>query len=222
MGLSTTSLPAEVDGTAKGTASEGAEGGSIFPSAVPTLKNRFHNQNSELNNEGYDSKGGLPFFANEPDDNDDTYIKPLLDNQLLAAPPSPSEPAATALLTVMRLNVAQLKDELRKRGRLCAGRKSDLQDCLKEAILNNIPVSSGNEPPCQECMAGLLDITARWELLTPKDGPILLPENGDPGHPPPIEMDRTLNLKYRMKETFDCRPFTGTAEKMRYYLQSLR
>jgi hypothetical protein len=46
--------------------------------------------------------------------------------------------------SVMRLNVTQLKDELRKRGRLCAGRKSDLQDHLKEVILNNIPVSSGN------------------------------------------------------------------------------
>ncbi len=31
MGLSTTSLPAEVDGTAKGTVSEGAEGGPFYP-----------------------------------------------------------------------------------------------------------------------------------------------------------------------------------------------
>jgi hypothetical protein len=34
MGLSMTSLPAEVDGTAKGTVSEGAEGGSIFPTSL--------------------------------------------------------------------------------------------------------------------------------------------------------------------------------------------
>jgi hypothetical protein len=138
MGLSTTSLLAEVDSTAKGTVSEGTEGGSIFPSAVPTLQNCFHNQNSELNNKGYDSKGGLPFFAGEPDNNGDAYIKPLLDNGSLAAPPSPPEPAATALLmveSVMRLNVTQLKDELRKRGRSCVGRKSDLQDHLKETIL---------------------------------------------------------------------------------------
>jgi hypothetical protein len=121
----------------------------------------------------------------------------------------------------MRLNVTQLKDELKMRGRLYVGRKSDLQDCLKEAILNNVPVSSENEPPCQECMAGL-DITARWELLTPNNEPIPLPENGDPGHRPPTEMDGSLNPKYGMKETFDSRPFTGTTEKMRYYLQSLR
>ncbi len=132
-----------------------------------------------MNDEGYDSKGGLPFFADESDNNGDAYIEPLVNNGPPAATPSPPEPAATTLLTVesvMRLNVTQLKDELKKRGRLCVGRKSDLQDCLKEAILNNVPVSSGNEPPCQECMAGL-DITARWELLTPKDEPIPLPEN---------------------------------------------
>jgi hypothetical protein len=33
MGLSTTSLPAEVDGAAKGTVSEGAEWGAIFPTS---------------------------------------------------------------------------------------------------------------------------------------------------------------------------------------------
>ncbi len=121
MGLSVTSLLAEVNGTAEGTVSEGAKEGPIFPSAVPTLKNRFPNQNSELNDEGYDSKGRLPFFANKPDDNGDAYIELLLDNGPPAALSSPPEPAATALLmveSVMRLNVTQMKDELKKRGRL--------------------------------------------------------------------------------------------------------
>ncbi len=118
------------------------------------------------------------------------------------------------------LNANQLKDELKKRGRLCLGRKGDLQDHLKDAIFNNVPVSSGNEPPCTECMAGL-DVMARWELLTPKDKPIPLPKIGDPGHRSPTKMDGSLNPKYGMKETFDCQPFSGTTEKMRYYSQSL-
>ncbi len=63
--------------------------------------------------------------------------------------------------SMMMLNATQLKDELKKRGQLCAGKKSDLQDHLKEAILDNVPDSSGNEPPRPECMAGL-DIMARW------------------------------------------------------------
>ena len=41
--------------------------GSIFPSAAPTLNLRYYNQNPELNDEGYDSEGGLPHFA----DNDE-------------------------------------------------------------------------------------------------------------------------------------------------------
>ncbi len=39
MVLRMTSLPMEVDSTAKGTVLKGAKGGSIFPGAVPTLKN---------------------------------------------------------------------------------------------------------------------------------------------------------------------------------------
>jgi hypothetical protein len=79
-----------------------------------------------LNNEGNDSKGGLPFFADEPDDNGDAYFEPLLINWPLAAPASPPEPAATTLLTVesmMTLKVTQLKDELKKMGQLCGGKK---------------------------------------------------------------------------------------------------
>jgi hypothetical protein len=94
---------------------------------------------------------------------------------------------------------------------MCGG-ENDLQDCLKEAILNNVPVMPGNEPRRPECKAGL-DVAAMWELLTPKDEPIPLPKNGDPGHHPPTKMVGSLNQKYGMEETFDFRPFIGTAEK---------
>jgi hypothetical protein len=42
MGLSMTSLPAEVDGTAESTVLEGAEGGAIFPTSL-LLTGRAHN-----------------------------------------------------------------------------------------------------------------------------------------------------------------------------------
>jgi hypothetical protein len=76
--------------------------------------------------------------------------------------------AATAQLDVMKLSVAQLKAELKKRGRVMGGNKSVLQVRLKEAINLNVPVSEeagGNEAPCPEFMAGL-DVTVRWELLS--------------------------------------------------------
>jgi hypothetical protein len=75
---------------------------------------------------GYDFKGGLPFFADEPDANWDAYFEPLLINGPQAALPSPPEPAATALLMVesmMMLNSTKLKDKLKKRGQSCVGKK---------------------------------------------------------------------------------------------------
>jgi hypothetical protein len=63
-------------------------------------------------------------------------------------------------------------------------------------------------------MSGL-DVTARWELLTPKDEPIPEPENKDPSLRPPTELDGSTNPKYAMKETFVWGSFTGTTEKMR-------
>jgi hypothetical protein len=54
----------------------------------------------------------------------------------------------------MRLLVAQLKKELRKRGPGTQGRMSDLQDCLKEGILLNVPVASGMRPAATTAWQG--------------------------------------------------------------------
>ncbi len=73
----------------------------------------------------------------------------------------------------------------------------------------------GNEAPCLEFMAEL-DVTARWELLTQCDDPVTEPDNDDGSLRPPTKMSATVNPKYNFVDTFDCIPFTGTAEKMRY------
>jgi hypothetical protein len=62
-------------------------------------------------------------------------------------------------------------------------------------------------------MSGL-DITARWELLTPEDEPIPKPENEDPSLRPLTELDGSTNPKYAMKETFVWGLFTGRTEKI--------
>jgi len=36
---------------------------AYFPSKIPTLQNRFANQDTTLKDEGYDSKGNLPYFT---------------------------------------------------------------------------------------------------------------------------------------------------------------
>ncbi len=72
---------------------------------------------------------------------------------------------------VTLLNVARLKEELKRRGRSIAGKKADLQARLKEAIVLNVLVASGGGESVRrhESMSGL-DITARWELLTVRCG----------------------------------------------------
>jgi len=63
-----------------------------FPSKIPTLKNRFVNQNATLNDEGYDSEGNLPYFADEQEDDIEGYEELPIggDAAALASPPPSS------------------------------------------------------------------------------------------------------------------------------------
>jgi hypothetical protein len=61
---------------------------------------------------------------------------------------------------MMALKTKELKEELRKRGRSMLGKKGELQERLREAILLNVPVATGNEARRHESMSGL-DMTAR-------------------------------------------------------------
>ena len=115
----------------------------------------------------------------------------------------------------MRLPVKELKEELKKRGQSTTGEKEELRARLKEAIELNVPIASGNEAPCHESMSGL-DVTARWEMLTPNEFPVPEPENVDLSHRPPTERDATINRKYGFRETFIQVPFTENTEKMAY------
>ncbi len=107
-----------------------------------------------------------------------------------------------------------MKEELRKRGRGTQGRKSNLQDCLKEAILLNMPVALGNEAHHHNCMAEL-DVMAKWELLTWCNEPVPKLNTVDAYLWPPIKMNAAMNPKYGFVETFDRISFTGMMEKMR-------
>jgi hypothetical protein len=95
-------------------------------------------------------RGGLPYFANKEEVNVDDYNKATLIDD--ARPPpgeAESVPAAAAQAPestvegVTLLNVAWLKEELKRREHSIAGKKGDLQARLKEAIVLNVPVASG-------------------------------------------------------------------------------
>jgi hypothetical protein len=117
---------------------------------------------------------------------------------------------------VIKLTVKELKDELKKWGWAIMGKKSELQDHLKEAVRLNVPVAGPLEELHHDSMAGL-DMMARWVPLTQNDEPIVIPGvNADPSHRPPTKMNQDVNLKYDFVETFNQMPFTGTTKKMRY------
>jgi len=123
--------------------------GGPFSKCIPC---RFYNQNSKLNDKGFDSKGGLPHFNNEEGVSPERghpchhlHHHPHQEQLAVAA-------AQRTGAMVMTLNVNKLKEELRKRGRSRAAKKGDLQDCLKEAILNNVQVALGNKPRCLEAV----------------------------------------------------------------------
>jgi hypothetical protein len=184
-----------------------------FPSNFGTLENRFTNQNSNLNDEGYDSKGNLPHFADKPNNNMEEYFEQTIEGgsvvEAVEAPAAPKE------LDVMRLTVAQLRDELKRRGRGIQGKKGKLQNHLKEGILLNVLVALGDAARRHDCMAGL-DMTAKWELLTRCYDPVPEPETPDANLRPPTEMNGAVNPKYGFMEMFQHLPFTGTTQKMQY------
>jgi hypothetical protein len=157
-----------------------------FPSSFGTVLYRFSNQNSELNDEGYDSMGNTPHFANANlNDDMDEYNEPSIEVGVGEAPVAEGEPeeAAPVQLNVMGLNVVRLREELRKRGRQMGGNKQAMQELLKEAIEMNVPVLDGQSSEAKEShhpdfMAGL-DVTAKWELLTRCKSPVPEPTNND-------------------------------------------
>ena len=86
--------------------------GVQFPTAQPFLENRFHNQQENLNDDGYDSEGNLPHFANMEGDDLEDYDEVTIDATAASVP----VPVATLTVeSVGRLGVNELNDELRKR-----------------------------------------------------------------------------------------------------------
>jgi hypothetical protein len=170
--------------------------------------------------------GGLPFFANKEVDNPDEYFEATLRDDVeepTPAAPSTLAPAGAGAAAaeqlrvegIPSLKVKDLKEELRKRGRSNAGKKAELQAQLREAIINNVPVAVGNEPPRHESMLGL-DVMLEWVLLTPKDEPFSQPVNDDASLRTPTEMDGVTNPKFALKEKFVRDIFSGTNKKMKY------
>eukprot|EP00956_Cyclotella_meneghiniana_P013141 scaffold18824_cov77-Cyclotella_meneghiniana.AAC.9 len=101
-----------------------------------------------------------------------------LEEETISPPTQPhaEEPTLTAALTEEAINqfiVAQLKDELKKRGRPLSGAKAVLIQRLTEAVNSNVPVST-TDVVSDASMANL-DVTALWKPLTINPIPVPSP-----------------------------------------------
>jgi hypothetical protein len=80
------------------------------------VKNCFTNQDTTLNDEGYDSEGNLPYFAEEEQDDIEGRKEFLIGCDAAApAPPHPAPAVALTVKSMMRLGVKELKAELQLR-----------------------------------------------------------------------------------------------------------
>ncbi len=72
------------------------------------------------------------------------------------------------------MNMKDMKEELKKWGCTTSGKKEDLVNRLVAAIESSVPVTV-SVVARHESMTGL-DVTAKWELLTPEDLPVEEPK----------------------------------------------
>ncbi len=110
------------------------------------------------------------------------------------------------------MTMKQIKEVLKKWGHAISGKKEDLLNRLTGAIESSVPVTAA-AIESHESMTRL-DVTAKWELLTPEDLPVVEQQNEDLTIKPPTECNTPTNPKYSFKETFKLMKFTGIYAKM--------
>ena len=94
--------------------------------------------------------------------------------------------------SMMTLRVKELMEELKLRGQTISDKKKMLQARLREAIEQNIPVSTTAAPPEHKCGNYSYNNT-----------PIPEPINIDASPCPPTERGGALNPKYGFQEKFE-------------------
>mmetsp|Transcript_16387 Transcript_16387/g.35458 ORF Transcript_16387/g.35458 Transcript_16387/m.35458 type:complete len:393 (-) Transcript_16387:86-1264(-) len=198
---------------------------SQFPSKQPPQNTQFCNHNKSLFEKGYDSEGEQMHYNQDSLEED---AEEFDKNTIRSGPPPPHIASAAAATTAPQSpelkeedvtsmkNMTIMKTELKKRGLHVNGARVQLEEWLKKAIRDKLPVKEVGEVAARDASLHGLDVTAFWELLMPNSTPVPEPINEDLMMRPPTDRDAPVNKKYQYDELFCRTPFLGTTIMMQY------
>ena len=119
------------------------------------------------------------------------------------------------------MKVAELKEELGKRGQSTQGLKAVLLEHLKEALVKHLPVLTGADQSARtnDDLKGFT-ATARWKPLVPQEVAVPEPQNiVTTLHAPTVSRQDAsfLPQKHNFVEVFDREPFVAKEKVPRFH-----
>ena len=141
---------------------------------------------------GYGSDGDFPDFVNEGDEAAMLqYVEEEMTNNLQSPPQQDTESKSNPaehdknfiLITdeqLGKLKLDEMRQECKKRVLCVGGRKVVLQDQLKKAMIDKVPIVNTEASVAPQ--PGLFQSGAYWEFLTPKSEPVEDPTEGTSFH----------------------------------------
>mmetsp|Transcript_3515 Transcript_3515/g.5447 ORF Transcript_3515/g.5447 Transcript_3515/m.5447 type:complete len:534 (-) Transcript_3515:133-1734(-) len=206
-------LPGYEESSAASTLTYGSTASSRIPDA-PRMR-QFCNISEAAWENGYDSDGNQgPFYDAVELEGEQIYDEEALVEAVADLPGDVSTAGGTSedvfvLLTqdeINKLKVAELKEELKKRGIKGKGKKAELQEQLIKAMEEKRPVLSQ-----ASLSASTGDASMQWMPLVPEDACVEEPQNSVDCRAPtvPEEEAGIIPVKHNFQETFPRPDFEG-------------
>ena len=189
-------------------------------SAATVLEDGYNSDACQNHNAAIEMEG--PQELDEPELGEVLDPSPPRDNQAEESETNNNQPEFVLIPNnvITKMKVANLKAEQSKRGLDTKGLKNVLLDCLKQAMVDKVPVLSNSELQSDNEIISGFSETAKWKPLKPIEEPVAEPDNvvGMLHAPTTPEEDALfVPQKHNFAETFDCYPFLGCQKIPRHY-----